>query len=104
MTKLEKMRDELAKKCRLEGKPAFGKYQPGVSWDFCAGFDASTAYHAEIIGELVKALEFYAEFEISYKWEGIISPGTPFSKFIDIGKTEFISPARQALESVRGKL
>lgn len=47
---------------------------------------------------LREALNWYARFEITQKWDGVISPNTPFSKYIE-GSFEPISPAREALKA-----
>lgn len=62
MTKLEKMREELAEKLEYKDYDDGFNFAHIEGTAFKAGFDASTAYHSEIIQELVKALDASKDF------------------------------------------
>ena len=56
----------------------------------------------EKLAVAVEALKWYDSFEITYKWQGVISPETPFSKYID-GSSEPVAVAREALAKIEGE-
>ena len=102
MTKLEKMRDELRPR-DLHWRPECEDFKCGAHKSWNEGWDECATYHAEIIQELIDALELVAKGHTIAKLQH-----NNFSEVVSVKNEILVTPetsiARAALESVRNKL